>query len=181
MRRQLFFILTALFIAVPAFAQTPTPITYNDAAPPLSFCLGQSTTCVMPDFGLQTVNYDLKAKAWSGGVQTLAVGYALLFASNQPYASGVALHASFNFDQKTPSYFAPTFAFVGFHWFEIGYTPVFLDGQIGQKLTLGVNLTAEAITALLTGQSLDARKMALVQKRAAAEATKSLEPPAPTK
>jgi hypothetical protein len=171
--------IAACFIAVPAFAQTP--VTFSDVAPPLSFCIGQTTTCVMPDFGLQSVNYDLKAKAWSGGITNIAAGYALLFASDQPYASGFAVHASFNFDQKAPSFFAPTFALVGFHWFEVGYTPVFMDGQIGQRLTLGVNLNAEAITTLFTGKNLDARRAALQRERQAASSTETATPADPKK
>ena len=157
----------ALWVFAHPKAVTATETTFDSVSPPLSVCFGQTATCIVPDFGLQTVNYDLKTKAWSGGITQLAAGWALLFANDKPYASGLAIHASFNFDQKTPSFFAPTFALVSFHWFEIGYTPVFMDGQIGQRLTLGANLNAESITALLTGQNLEARRLILVQKRSA--------------
>jgi hypothetical protein len=163
--------LIALGLASPAFAQSPTTTLAPSAASPrLAFCFGQSTICVVPDFGLQTISYNLKAKAWSTGITTLGAGYALLFASDKPYASGVAIHASFNVGQtgssdprmsSSPSYFAPTFALVGFHWFEVGYTPVFMDGQIGQRLTLGANLNAEALVTLITGERLLIRRAAL--------------------
>ncbi|MGA9210474.1 MAG: hypothetical protein WB347_21950 [Terriglobales bacterium] len=151
----------ALLVPARARAQTPVP---SDVAPPLSFCVGATTTCVVPDMGLSTVSYDLVNKKWAGGITQIAVGYALLFASEQQYASGFAIHAAFNFDQAAPSYFAPTFALVGFHWFEAGYTPVFYDGKIGQQLTLGVNLNAEALTTLVTGKNLSQR---LAAKKAA--------------
>jgi hypothetical protein len=147
----------------------PAPVTPSTASPPLSFCISETTICVVPDVGLQTVSYDLKAKKWQGGVTAMAAGWALLFASNAPYASGVAVHASFNFGQAAPSFFAPTFSFVICRWFEAGYTPVFMDGQIGQQLTFGVNVNAEALTALLTGQNLEARRVALAISKQQAE------------
>ena len=162
--------LGSLLFAGSAQAQTPAP-TPSDVAPPLSFCIGTGFTCVVPDVGLKNINYDLKAKQWAGGITGVAAGYALLFASDKPYASGVAIHASFDFSQTVPSYFAPTFSLVAFHWFEAGYTPVFMNGQIGQQLTLGVNLNAEAIASLFTGQNISQR---LTTAKAFARATQKL-------
>jgi hypothetical protein len=175
MKRLLFaitlFALTLMPLA--ARAQTPTPDpTPTTVAPPLSFCIGAGFTCVVPDIGLQTINYDLKAKQWSGGITSVAAGYALLFASDKPYASGVAIHASFDFSQAKPSFFAPTFSLVAFHYFEAGYTPVFMNGQIGQQLTLGVNLNAEAIVSLFTGQNIAQR---FATAKAFARATQKLD------
>jgi hypothetical protein len=163
-------ILAAMLVPLAARAQAPAP-TPSDVAPPLSFCIGTSFTCVVPDVGLKTVNYDLQAKQWSGGITGVAAGYALLFASDKPYASGVAIHASFDFSQSTPSYFAPTFSGVVFHWFEAGYTPVFLSGKIVHQLTLGVNLNAESIASLFTGQNISQR---LATAKAFARATQKL-------
>ena len=146
-----------------ALAQTPTP---NDVAPPLSFCFGATTTCVVEDFNLQMINYDLIAKQWSGGITAAGIGYALLYRSDTPYASGAAVHVAFNFDQGSPSYFAPTFSAVFCHWFEAGYTPVFYDGHIGQKITLMVGLNAEQVMTMLTGKRLGQR---LAAKIASAE------------
>ena len=129
----------------------------NDVAPPLSFCFGASTTCVVEDFSLQAVNYDLVNKQWSGGISAAGFGYVLLFASDTPYASGFSVHATFNFSQAAPSFLAPTFAAVIAHWFEAGYTPVFFDGRIGQQLTLMIGLNAEELTNLVTGKRLSAR------------------------
>ena len=161
-----------LVVTHPAQAQTPVP-TPSDAAPPLSFCIGDTFTCVVPDLGVQTINYDLKAKKWAGGITGAGVGYALLFASDKPYASGFAIHASFDFSQTVPSFFAPTFSAVGFHWFEIGYTPVFMSGQIGQQLTLGVNINAESIAKLFTGKNIAQR---LTAKRIEAAAKAEAQP-----
>src|SRR5271157_4461539 len=110
MFKKIVFIFAVLLFAAPAFAQTPpsTVVVPSTVAPPLSFCFGASTTCVVPDFGLQAVNYDVTNKKWNGGITSIAVGYALLLASDKPYASGVALHTSFNFNQAAPSFFAPT-------------------------------------------------------------------------
>lgn len=143
-----------------ARAQTP-----SDVAPPLSFCFGASTTCVVPDSGLQAVTYDLTAKKWNGGVQSAGIGYALLYKSDTPYASGVSVHATFNFSQSAPSFLAPTFAVVIAHYFEAGYTPVFYDGRIGQQITLMVGLNAETLVTLLTGKRMGVR---LAAARAAA-------------
>jgi hypothetical protein len=144
--------LVASLLAGAAVAQTP-----NDVAPPLSFCFGSSTTCVMPDSGLQAVNYDLLNKKWSGGITGVGVGYALLFATDKAYASGVSVHATFNFSQEAPSFFAPTFAFVAAHYFEAGYTPVFYDGRIGQQITLMFGINAESIMSRYTGKNMDQR------------------------
>ena len=150
----------ALLWGSAARAQTP-----SDVAPPLSFCFGATTTCVVPDSGLQAVNYDLIHKQWSGGITGAGIGYALLYKSETPYASGVSVHVTFNFNQAAPSFLAPTFAVVVAHYLEAGYTPVFYDGRIGQQITLMVGLNAETLTALLTGKRLDAR---LAEARAAA-------------
>ena len=148
-----------------ARAQTP-----SDVAPPLSFCFGASTTCVVPDSGLQAVTYDLTAKKWNGGIQAAGIGWALLYKSETPYASGVSVHATFNFSQSGPSFLAPTFAVVVAHWFEAGYTPVFYDGRIGQQITLMVGLNAETLTKLLTGKNMGQRLSAA--RLASAEAGK---------
>ena len=160
----------SLLLGSTAWAQAP--LVANDVAPPLSFCFGASTTCVVEDFGLQAVNYDLTAKKWSGGIQAAGFGYALLFASDQPYASGFSVHATFNFSQAAPSFLAPTFAVVVAHWFEFGYTPVFYDGSIGQQLTLMIGLNAEELTSLVTGKRLGAR---LAAAKLAASAGKAVQ------
>ena len=49
--------------------------TADDVSPRLSFCLGKSDHCVMPDFNLSTVNYDLSSKKWQGGVTSSALPY----------------------------------------------------------------------------------------------------------
>lgn len=82
---------SALFLQSTARAAEPTP---SDAAPPISFCIGQSFNCVLPDFNVNTVAYDLGAKQWKAGVNTIAVGYMFLYASDQPWSSGLALHAA---------------------------------------------------------------------------------------
>jgi hypothetical protein len=145
-----------LLFAGRAHAQTPSP-TPSDVAPPLSFCIGTSYTCVMPDLVLNTVSYDLQAKQWAGGIQSAAVGYALLFASDKPYASGLAVHARFDFSQATASYFAPTFSLVGLSHFEAGYTPVFMSGKIGHQITIGINSNAESVMSLFTGKNIAQR------------------------
>lgn len=141
----------ATLFATHAQAQTP-----NDVAPPISFCIGQTATCVMPDLNLQAVNYDLTAKKWSGGVTVIGVGYELLFYSDQPWASGIALHGAGQFTQTGPSYFALTPTLVVAKYFEIGGTFALMDGSIGKSITLGLGVPWD----LLTGRTMAARMAA---------------------
>jgi hypothetical protein len=155
--------LIALFVAggallAPARARAQTVVP-TDVAPPLSFCIGTSTTCVVEDLGLTAVNYDAVNKKWSG-TSGAGFGYVLLFKADTPYASGFSVHATFNFSQSGPSFLAPTFAAVVFHWLEAGYTPVFYDGSIGHQITLMVALNAEEVTSLVTGKRIGARMAA---------------------
>jgi hypothetical protein len=140
--------------AATARAAEPTP---SDVAPPISFCLGKSFHCVLPDFNLHTAVYDLEAKKWKTGVSTVAVGYMLLFYSDQPWGSGVAVHAAGQWDQGQPSYFAiePTMVFA--KYFELGFSFVFLDGAIEKNLVIGLSANAELFMRLLTGKSLPTR------------------------
>lgn len=161
--------LGSLLLAGQARAQSLVP---SDVAPPLSFCFGASTTCVVPDSGLQAVNYDLVNKKWSGGITGAGVGYALLFAADTAYASGVSIHVTFNFSQEAPSYLAPTFAFVLAHILELGYTPVFFDGRIGQQITLMIGANAEAIMTAYTGKRLGERLAAKRAEQAASAGAK---------
>jgi hypothetical protein len=133
--------LGSLFVASPARAQAP-----NVVAPPISFCIGATATCVMPDFNLQTINYDLDAKKWSGGVTAIAVGYELLFFSDQPWASGVALHGAVQFNQQAPSFLALTPTLVILKYFELGATISFLDGSIGKAVTAGIGIPFDVVT-----------------------------------
>ena len=165
--------LIALFIAggallapARAHAQTVTP---NDVMPPLSYCFGGSTTCLVEDLGLTAVNYDAVNKKWSG-TSSAGFGYALLWASDTPYASGFSVHATFNFSQSGPSFLAPTFAAVAFHFFEAGYTPVFYDGSIGHQITLMVALNAEEVTTWITGKRIGERVAARVAELARQQA-----------
>ncbi len=141
-----------------ALAAEPIP---SDAAPPISFCLGQTFHCVVPDFNLNTVSYDLGSKKWKAGVTQVGVGYALLFYSDQPWSSGVALHAAGQWSQGQPSYFAVTPTLVFAKFFEVGATFVFLDGAIEKDLTLGLSANFEVLTALATGKSIPQRLQAL--------------------
>ena len=145
-------VIGSFWISSPARAQVP-----NDVAPPISFCIGQTATCVKPDFNLQTINYDLTAKKWSGGVTAIAVGYELLFYSDQPWASGIAVHGAVQFDQQTPSFFALTPTLVIMKYFELGATFSFLDGSIGKAITAGLGIPFD----IVTGQSMQARIAAL--------------------
>ena len=148
---------SSLLFASPAQAAEPTP---SDAAPPISFCIGQSFNCVVPDFNLNAVNYDLGAKKWKAGITTIAVGYAFLYASDQPWSSGIALHGAGSFNQGTPSYFALTPTIVIAKYFEVGASFIFLDGAIEKDLTLGLSLNAEVLTSLLSGKGIKARYQA---------------------
>jgi hypothetical protein len=160
-------VLAVLSLVLPtprALAADPTP---SAVAPPISFCVGQSFTCVVPDFNAAFATYDLVAKKWSGGVDTVAAGYALLFFSDQPYALGPALHAAFNFSQSAPSYFSVFPTVVLFRFFEVGANVVFLDGSIKYSLSAGLSANFEAATTLVRGKNIGERyRTALAASRA---------------
>lgn len=135
----------------------PTP---SDVAPPLSFCIGQSFNCVLPDFNLNTVSYDLGAKQWKAGVTSIAVGYMFLYASDQPWASGVALHGAGQWSQGAPSYFAFVPTLVLAKYFEAGMSFVFLNGSIEKDITLGLSANAEILMGWITGKTMPVRLQA---------------------
>jgi hypothetical protein len=147
-----------------ALAADPTP---SMVAPPISFCIGQSFTCVVPDLNSSFANYDLMTKKWSGGVQTIAAGYALLFFSDQPYAIGPALHGAFNFSQEAPSDLSIVPTIVFFKYLELGINVVFLDGSIKYGMAFGLSGNFEAIMTLVTGKNIGERhRVALAASRA---------------
>ena len=129
----------------------------NLLAPPISFCFGQSTTCVMPDFTLSVVSYDLDAKKWTGEIQTIAVGYMLLFAADQPYASGIAIHGGGQFQQSGPKYFTLIPTLVIARYLEVGAAFQFADGSIGKFITLGLGAGFDLITGATMGERLKAK------------------------
>lgn len=136
------------------FAQEPTS---SDVAPPISFCLPGTYHCMVPDFALNTVNYDLGGKHWKAGVTQIGVGYAFLLYTDQPWSFGAALHGAGQWSQGQPSYFALTPTIVFFKVFEVGASFIFLDGSVEKDLTLGISANAETIMALVTGKNIKAR------------------------
>jgi hypothetical protein len=140
-----------------ALAAEPTP---SDVAPPISFCIGQTFNCGLPDFNLNTVSYDLGLAQWKAGVTTVAVGYMFLYASDKPWASGAALHGAGQWSQGAPSYFAlvPTLVFA--KYFEVGMSFVFLNGRIEKDVTLGLSANAENLMTLVTGKTMSVRLQA---------------------
>lgn len=144
----------ALLASPRAMADEPTP---SDVAPPISFCLGGTFHCVMPDFNISTVNYDLDAKKWKAGVTSVAVGYMLVFYSDQPWGSGFALHGAGQWSQGQPSYFAIVPTIVLAKYFEVGMSFIFLDGAVEKNLTLGLSANAELFMQLFTGKSVSTR------------------------
>jgi hypothetical protein len=139
--------------------KTEVAISPNLLAPPISFCFVQSTTCVMPDFALSVVNYDLGAKKWTGEVQTVGVGYMLLFASDQPYASGIAIHGAGQFQQSGPKYFALLPTLVLARYFEVGATFQFADGAINKFITLGLGFGFDLVSGGTMGSRLQAARL----------------------
>jgi hypothetical protein len=161
--------LTLVLTSPRAHAQEPTP---SLVAPPISFCIGQTFTCVTPDLNASFANYDLRDKKWSGGVSTIGVGYSLLFASDQPYASGFALHAAGNFAQATPSYLSVIPTVVLMKYFEAGVNVAFLDGDVKYYFTVGLSGNFEILKTLLTGKNIGERyQTALAAYRAKQEVT----------
>lgn len=122
--------------------------------PPISFCIGSTRHCVLPDLNLNTINYDLTTKKWDAGVTSVGVGYALIFYADQPWGSGIAVHAAGQWNQKnSPSYFALIPTVVLARYFEIGFGLKFMDGSIGKSLTLGLGAGLD----LLTGKTMSTR------------------------
>ena len=146
--------LSTLLLSSPAQAAEPTP---SEAAPPISFCFGTSFNCVVPDFNVNTVAYDLGAKQWKAGITNIAVGYMFLYASDQPWSSGFAIHGAGQWSQGQPSYFAIVPTLVIAKYFEVGVSFIFLNGSIEKDLVLGLSANAEIITSLFTGKTIKER------------------------
>jgi hypothetical protein len=139
-----------------ADTQVSVPPTPSSISPVLSFCIGITFHCVLPDLNLMAVNYDLSTKKWDGQVQSVGLGYALLFYSDKPYASGVALHGAGQFKDSGPKYFSiiPTLVFA--RYFEVGATFQLADGAINKWLTLGVGFQSD----VLSGRPMASRHQA---------------------
>jgi hypothetical protein len=157
MRPTLFAAAVALTVALATPSPTQAEVTPDTVAPPLSFCIGKTTTCVMPDFNLSTVNYDLKAKKWEVGTTTFGIGYMLLLASDRPYASGVAVHIAGQWSQSTPSYLALAPTLVLAKYFEVGATVRLMDGGVDTVLSFGLGANSDTLVALLTDKNLGDR------------------------
>jgi hypothetical protein len=60
--------LLTVFLSLPYGAHEITP---NTTSPPLSFCLGKTPHCMMPDLIVNAVNYDLAAHKWDTGATSI--------------------------------------------------------------------------------------------------------------
>jgi len=136
-------------------AQTP-----SDLAPALSFCFGESTHCVMPDFNLSTVSYDLDAKKWATGVARFGAGYALLFYSDQPWSFGVSAHFAGQLSQSEANYLAVMPSVVVARYLHVGTTLTIADGYFGKALSIGVGAPLD----LLSGKTMGERVKTLLTK-----------------
>lgn len=155
--RTLFAVLTTIALALARPSQAQAQVTPDRVAPPLSFCIGETSACVMPDFNLTTINYDLAAKKWQAGTTSLGIGYMLLLASDKPYASGVAVHVAGQWSQSQPSYLALAPTLVLLKYFELGATWNLMDGGDKWYITFGLGANADTLMALLTGKNLNDR------------------------
>jgi len=149
---------------------TAQDVVPSTVAPPISFCVGNTTHCVMPDLNVSTINYDLGAKKWDAGVTTIGVGYELLFYSTEAWASGVALHAAGQWSQSKPSYFALIPTLVLAKYFEVGARFSLMDGSTGKAMTFGLGAGLD----LLSGKTMSAR---VSESRAAQHSTPSMVSP----
>lgn len=146
--------------AVP-ISQGPLP---TDVSPPLSFCIGRTTHCVLPDLGTSAVNYDLQKKRWDAGVASLGVGYALLFWSDRPWAPGIAMHASGQWGQAGSHLdLVPTV--VVLRYLHAGATYRLADGGGGWRLTLGAGAPLDLLSGRTMRERLaDARVAAMLRE-----------------
>jgi len=139
-------ILLSLLAAPAARAAVPAPPTPSSVSPTLSFCIGKTFHCVLPDLNFMAVNYDLSAKKWDGQAQSAGGGYALLFYSDKPFASGVAMHLAGQFKDSGPKYLSiiPTLVFA--RYLEVGATVQLADGAINKWLTFGIGLQSDVLS-----------------------------------
>jgi len=145
----------SLLAAPSARAAEPTP---NDVAPPLSFCVGDTYHCMMPDFNFSMVRYDLVAKKWDSiGITSVGVGYEFMFYSNQPWSFGPALHVAGQWGQDKPSYFGLTPTLVFFKYVELGASFDLRDGAVDKYLVAGLSGNTELLTRWITGKGIEVR------------------------
>ena len=128
-------VLSTLLMSQPVTAAEPTP---SSVSPTLSFCFGKTFHCVIPDCNVAAVSYDVSAKKWVGEAESLGAGWALLFYSDQPWSSGIALHGSAQFKEGGPKYLNLVPTLVIARYFEAGVKIQLADGSIGRWLTFGL-------------------------------------------
>jgi hypothetical protein len=135
-----------------------TAIAPNDVSPPLSHCIGRTFHCFFPDVLVITASYDLAKLVWGrAGVNTVAAGYVLVFASDRMWGSGIGLHATGQWGQGEPSYFALVPTVVVFKHFQAGVSLALMDGKIGKDFVVGVAADAELVSSFFTGKSMTAK------------------------
>jgi hypothetical protein len=149
------FIVIAACLACLAAAPRPAAagVVPDDVSPPLSFCIGETTHCVLPDLGLRAASYDLSARRWEdAGVSDLGAGYALILWSDQPWAPGVAVHASGRWG-RSGSHLDLVPTLVLLRYVHVGATARIGDGGVRFYLTLGAGATLD----LLSGRTMRER------------------------
>lgn len=164
MKRLAWMLPAAMLTVLPPKTCQAQEIVPNTITPPLSFCFGKTSHCVLPDLNLSTISYDLVLKKWDGAVSTVGIGYMLLFYSTEPWASGLAAHVAGHFGQSGPNYLAVTPTIIVARYIEIGFTLKLADGSIGRSITLGLGAGLD----LLTGRTMATR---LSETRASAKNT----------
>jgi hypothetical protein len=117
-------ILLPAILALALFASSPAraDINLDEIAPKLTKCWGN--TCIMPDAAVNAVLFNLTTKKLEAGTVSLGGGLALLFWSDQWYASGLVGHVTGVLTQETgkSSFAMPTLGLVFLRYVEVGFS-----------------------------------------------------------
>lgn len=152
--------------AAPVAAPLGFPdINLDDIVPRLTKCWG--STCLMPDGAINAVMFNLGTKKFEVGTASIGAGLMLLFASDSPYGSGVALHLTGVYSQDKASWVMPTIGAVLARYVQIGYSPRWSSGEpMAHFVSLAGNLPGD----LFGGETIPLRKARAVR---AARATRT--------
>jgi hypothetical protein len=167
-------LLATIICALSALApRARADINLDDIAPKVTKCWG--TTCLMPDAAINAVLFNLDTKKFEAGTVSLGGGLALLFFSDQFYASGLVAHITGVITQEEgkASFAMPTLGLVFLRYVEAGFsyriatgeknTPfISLAGNIPWDLFTPATLPQRAATA----RAANARNQELHQKAA---------------
>jgi hypothetical protein len=141
----------------------PTANAQENAAPLGGHCFGASTTCLVPELTFDVSRVALNGPdsgKLSAGAVPLGAGYALLFAYDQWYASGPAVHAILDYQQTGASMIQISGMATLARYFHVGVVYERLGAQNLLFASGGLTLPIDLVTSAIANKKMKAARAA---------------------